>query len=78
MPEVGVSSVSTKGQVTLPKEVRKRLKLRPGDKVIFILQGEEVIIRKTLNRRLTEILEESQWPVESLIFQRELREKEWL
>ena len=30
------TKVTTKGQVTIPKDVRKRLGLRPGDEIEFV------------------------------------------
>ena len=39
-----VSSVSPKGQVTIPLEIRQRLGVRPKDKVVFYLDGDEVKI----------------------------------
>lgn len=39
------SVISTKGQVTIPKEVRTRLGLRVGDRVEFVVQGNHTIIR---------------------------------
>jgi antitoxin PrlF len=39
------SVISTKGQVTVPKEIRKRLGLRVGDRVEFVARGHETIIR---------------------------------
>jgi AbrB family looped-hinge helix DNA binding protein len=41
------SALTSKGQVTIPAEVRKRLGLRPGDHVGFIVDGGEVrLVRK--------------------------------
>ncbi|PKM81994.1 MAG: AbrB/MazE/SpoVT family DNA-binding domain-containing protein [Firmicutes bacterium HGW-Firmicutes-14] len=41
------ANLTTKGQVTIPKEIRERLQLRQGDKVIFeIKDGGEVIVKK--------------------------------
>jgi antitoxin PrlF len=40
-----MSTISTKGQVTVPQEIRKRLGLNEGDKVEFIVEGEHTIIR---------------------------------
>jgi AbrB family looped-hinge helix DNA binding protein len=39
------SVVSTKGQVTVPKSIRRRLGLRVGDRVEFIIQGNHTVIR---------------------------------
>lgn len=39
------SVVSTKGQVTVPQEVRERLGLRVGDRVEFVVEGDRTIIR---------------------------------
>jgi AbrB family looped-hinge helix DNA binding protein len=42
------SSLTSKGQVTIPKELRDQLNLAPGDKVKFFLQpdGHVVILPK--------------------------------
>lgn len=36
------STLTTKGQVTIPAEVRRRMGLRPGDRVAFVLRDGEV------------------------------------
>lgn len=42
------STVTIKGQTTLPKDVREALRLRPGDRVRYmILDGGEVRIVRT-------------------------------
>ncbi|WP_084568985.1 AbrB/MazE/SpoVT family DNA-binding domain-containing protein [Halostagnicola larsenii] len=38
--------VTTKGQVTIPKEIRDRLGIRPGDEVAFEQTGSGYEIRK--------------------------------
>jgi len=38
--------VTTKGQVTIPLEIRDRLGIQPGSVVEFELQDEAVVIRK--------------------------------
>ncbi len=38
------SSVSPKGQVTIPIKIRKRLGVKPKDKVAFYIEGDEVKI----------------------------------
>ncbi len=36
------ATMTTKGQVTLPKPIRDKLHLRPGDKIDFVLDGDVV------------------------------------
>lgn len=38
------STITTKGQTTLPKGVRERLGVGPGDKVRYLMVGDEVRI----------------------------------
>jgi antitoxin PrlF len=39
------STISSKGQITLPLEVRKRLGVAPGDRVEFAVEGDRTVIR---------------------------------
>ncbi len=39
-----LSTVTTKGQVTIPKEVRDLLHIHPNDKVDFIIEGGRAVI----------------------------------
>lgn len=39
------SSISSKGQVTVPQEIRKRLGVRPGDRIDFVVEGDRTVIR---------------------------------
>ena len=75
--EIGVSPVSEKGQVTIPKEIRDSLKLKKGDRVVFLEADEKVIIRKAKSEKLSETLKNQKpWSEGSLQHQRKLR-KEW-
>ena len=38
-------TISSKGQVTIPLEIRHRLGLAAGDKVEFAIEGEQTVIR---------------------------------
>ena len=42
--------ITTKGQVTIPQEVRERLGMMPGTEVDFIVKGDSVRIVKTGNK----------------------------
>ncbi len=41
-----VSKVSSKGQVTIPKEVREKLGVEPGDRIGYEVEGDTVRIRR--------------------------------
>lgn len=41
-----VTSLTSKGQVTIPKAIRDELGLRPFDKIRFTIEGREVKIEK--------------------------------
>ena len=55
--EVGVSTVSEKGQVTIPIHARRRLKVAAGDKVLFKIEGDKVLLLRIGDRRLSETLD---------------------
>jgi AbrB family looped-hinge helix DNA binding protein len=37
--------VSPKGQVTLPREIRRKLKIKSGDQMAVILDGDQIVFR---------------------------------
>ncbi|MFZ0293201.1 MAG: AbrB/MazE/SpoVT family DNA-binding domain-containing protein [Candidatus Sulfotelmatobacter sp.] len=39
------STISSKGQVTVPQGIRKRLGLEPGDRVEFVVEEGRTVIR---------------------------------
>jgi antitoxin PrlF len=41
-----LSKLSSKGQVTIPKQVRETLRAEPGDLLEYELQGKVVILRR--------------------------------
>jgi AbrB family looped-hinge helix DNA binding protein len=45
--EVGMleSTITRKGQVTIPKTIRDRLGVKEGEKVLFVMRGEEVVLK---------------------------------
>lgn len=45
-----VSTVTDKGQVTLPKAIRDRLGIRPGTKLAFELQADQTLLVRVLTR----------------------------
>lgn len=39
------STITSKGQTTIPKEIRMFLKLEPNDRLFYIVDGEKVILK---------------------------------
>ena len=40
-----VTSLSTKGQIVIPNEIREKMKLGPGSKLIIIQEGENILLK---------------------------------
>ena len=40
-----VSVLTKKWQTTIPKDIRNILKLEPNDKILYLLEGERVILK---------------------------------
>ena len=40
-----IAILTSKGQMTIPKEVRKALNLKPSEKVIIVVDGDQAIIK---------------------------------
>ncbi|MBY9005395.1 MAG: AbrB/MazE/SpoVT family DNA-binding domain-containing protein [Candidatus Lokiarchaeota archaeon] len=74
---IGTSSISEKGQITIPKEIRDKLGIMQGDRLIFDLKGNKIIIRKSGTNKISEILKNQKpWMESSIEFQKKLRD-EW-
>ena len=39
------SVITRKGQVTIPKEIRDHLNAKEGERVMFVLRGEDVLLK---------------------------------
>ena len=54
-----LSKITSKGQITIPAEIRKALDLEAGDKIMFEKTNGNIIIKKNNKSTLITILEES-------------------
>jgi antitoxin PrlF len=53
----GSGTLSEKGQITVPKDVRDALGLHPGDRLLFDVEsGDRAVVRKARPSRLTDII----------------------
>ena len=43
---VEIGTVSSRGQIAIPADVRRELELEEGEKVLFVLEGDTLIIKK--------------------------------
>ena len=45
------SKVTSKGQTTIPGKIRKALRIKPGDKLEYVVEGNQAIVRLHLGTR---------------------------
>jgi AbrB family looped-hinge helix DNA binding protein len=45
------TTMTSKGQVTIPKEVRLKLGLRQGTQIAFVVEGDHAVLRSALPER---------------------------
>jgi antitoxin PrlF len=53
--DVSSSTVTSKGQITIPKEVRDRLKLKAGDRVVFVARGDQDVVLKPAKKDIRDL-----------------------
>ena len=39
------STLTSKGQTTIPAEIREKLEMKPGDRLLYELQGDKIVVR---------------------------------
>lgn len=49
------ATVTSKGQITIPKEVRESLELKSGKKIVFVIRGKEAIMMPKSKNPLKEL-----------------------
>lgn len=51
---MSIAKITSKGQLTVPREVRDRLGVGPGDSLEFHLEDDRVVVTPVRQRRLEE------------------------
>lgn len=49
------ATLTSKGQTTIPKSIRDRLRMKTGDRMSFTLMPDGVVIMRVKNRRVSEL-----------------------
>ena len=49
------ATLSSKGQTTIPKEIRDSLGMKPGDRMTFTLMPDATVIMRVKSRSVTEL-----------------------
>lgn len=71
-----IAKMTSKGQITVPKAVREKLDLGPGDKVLFVQRGNEVVVSnaESTARRIEEDSSVYRFTPDSMAAFRQLQE----
>ncbi|MBA3505704.1 MAG: type II toxin-antitoxin system PrlF family antitoxin [Betaproteobacteria bacterium] len=51
----GDTTLTSKGQTTIPKEIRDSLRIRPGDRMTFTLMPDGTVVMRVKNKRVEEL-----------------------
>jgi antitoxin PrlF len=54
METLEITSLSTKGQVVIPRNIRNQLNLDTGDKLIVVCDGSNILLKPILSPNLSE------------------------
>jgi len=52
---MAIATLTSKGQVTIPGKLRKKLHLRAGDKIDFLLVGDNEVLLRPVTRKADEV-----------------------
>jgi antitoxin PrlF len=50
-----IVKVSSKGQIVIPKDMRKKLGVKTGEKLLVLSRGSEILLRKAQETSIEEI-----------------------
>ncbi len=50
------AKMTSKGQITVPKDVRLKLNLKPGDRLLFIVEDDGAVRLRAANRDISSLI----------------------
>ncbi len=56
MADVSIGKISSRGQVAIPSDIREKMHLKDGEKVLFVLEGDSLMVKKITSLPLEEIV----------------------
>ena len=48
---VEIGTISSRGQIAIPSSIRGELELNEGEKILFVLDGDTLIIKKVMTKK---------------------------
>ena len=52
---IEMGTVSARGQICIPSDIREEMGLKEGNKILFVLQDESLLVKKVTMRTFAEI-----------------------
>jgi len=49
------ATLTSKGQTTIPKEIRDELGMKPGDRMTFTLMADATVVMRVKNKSITDL-----------------------
>lgn len=51
---IELGTISSRGQIAIPSKIREELELSEGEKVLFVLDGDTLIVKKVMAKKIWE------------------------
>lgn len=52
---IEIGTVSARGQIAIPTEIRNKMHLKEGEKILFLLEGDSLMMKKVASMSWAEI-----------------------
>lgn len=52
---IEIGKISARGQIAIPSDIRKEMNLHEGEKILFVLEDETLLIKKMTNQTFAAI-----------------------